>query len=67
MKNEKHLKSPEEIVKEICAERGVDIKDVNEILSLYGSDLSEEEIEGKTSKYPPEALRLATGMILGNL
>lgn len=58
-------KNGQTALKQLCQERGVEFKDVDRILTLYGLDLPEEDIETETQKYPKEAIALASNIILG--
>lgn len=58
-------KSGQQLVKEACIQKGVSLKEVDEILSIIGSELTEEEIEEKFEEYPQEAVDLASGLFFG--
>jgi|GEM_PF-3601907 len=56
-----------EIVKKMCAEKNISFDDVNKILDLYASDLSEDEIERRTLSFPQPTLAFASRLLLGTV
>lgn len=66
MKIETQKENPgRKIVEQACKDRNVNIDDVDKVLRLYGSELSEESIERYTQEFPKAVVDLASGLLIG--